>query len=149
MRKSVLIPALLILPVLFLLFGISFNRTHYANDPDYIYLVNALNLLKGQPVGHVDNPGTTVMEMSAAILAAASVFDGHHDQSLLERVIRDPDHSIQLIRITFIVMIMLLLLLLGWVAWKKTGSLWNALILQITPFLSANVLEHVWTKEMG
>ncbi|MDD5693728.1 MAG: hypothetical protein PHD61_00280 [Bacteroidales bacterium] len=146
MRKSVLIPALLILPVLFLLFGISFNRTHYANDPDYIYLVNALNLLKGQPVGHVDNPGTTVMEMSAAILAAASVFDGHHDQSLLERVIRDPDHSIQLIRITFIVMIMLLLLLLGWVAWKKTGSLWNALILQITPFLSANVLEHVWTK---
>lgn len=146
MKKSTLIPVLLILPVLFLLFGIFFNRTHYANDPDYIYLVNALNLLKGQPVGHVDNPGTTVMEMSAATLAATSAFDGHHDHSLVERVIQDPDRYIQLIRVTFIVLIALLLLLLGWVGWKKTGSLWHALIFQFTPFLSANVLEHVWTK---
>lgn len=146
MRKSAPILALLILPVLFFIFGISFNRTHYANDPDYIYLVNALNLLKGEPVGHVDNPGTTVMEAGAAILAVASLFDGHHDQSLVERVIRDPDRYIQMIRLTFIVLIALLLLLLGWVGWKKTGSLWHALILQFTPFLSANVLEHVWTK---
>jgi hypothetical protein len=146
MRKSAPILALLILPVLFSIFGISFNRTQYANDPDYIYLVNALNLLKGQPVGHVDNPGTTVMEAGAAILAVASLFDGHHDQSLIERVIRDPDRYVQLIQTTFIVLIALLLLLLGWVGWKKTGALWHALILQITPFLSANVLEHVWTK---
>jgi hypothetical protein len=146
MKKSTLIPVLLILPVLFLLFGISFNRTHYANDPDYIYLVNALNLLKGKPVGHVDNPGTTVMEMSAVILAAASAFDGHHDRSLVEWVIQDPDRYIQLIRVIFIVLIALLLLLLGWVGWKKTNSPWLALIIQFTPFLSANVLEHVWTK---
>ena len=146
MRKSSLIPALLILPMLFILVGISFNRTQYANDPDYIYLVNALNLIKGQPVGHVDNPGTTVMEASAVILSVSSLFDGKQDQSLAETVVRDPDRSIQLIRVTFIVLIALLLLLLGWVAWKKTGSLWYALILQITPFLSANVLEHVWTK---
>ncbi len=145
-RKSAPILALLILPALFLLFGIPFNRTHYANDPDYIYLVNALNLLKGKPVGHVDNPGTTVMEMNAAILATASVFNGHHDHSLIERVIRDPDRYIQLIRVTFIILIALLLILLGWVGWKKTGSLWHALIFQFTPFLSANVLEHVWTK---
>ena len=146
MRKSAPILALLLLPALFLLFGISFNRTHYANDPDYIYLVNALNLLKGKPVGHVDNPGTTVMEMSAAILATASVFDGHHNHSLIERVIRNPDRYIQLIRVTFILLIALLLILLGWVGWKKTGSLWHALIFQFTPFLSANVLEHIWTK---
>lgn len=146
MKKPALIVILLILPILYSVFGITFHRARFANDPDYIYLVNALNLLKMQPVGHVDNPGTTVMEGSAVILALSSVFDRHHDHPLVERVIRDPDRYIQLIRVTFIILTAVLLLLLGWVVWKNTGSLWYALIFQITPFLSANVLEHVWTK---
>jgi hypothetical protein len=35
---------------------------------------------------------------------------------------------------------------LGWLAWKKTKSVWVALLLQSAMFITTNTLDHAWTK---
>ncbi|HKI88341.1 MAG TPA: hypothetical protein VKA38_04880, partial [Draconibacterium sp.] len=50
------------------------------------------------------------------------------------------------IHFVLVVLNALILLLLGYVATKKTGSVWMALLLQVITFISANTLDHVWTK---
>jgi hypothetical protein len=135
-----------ILPLLFLITGLNFNRARYINDPDYIYLINALVICDGQSVGHVDNPGTTVMQLGAAAIFVIHLFSNTENETLINHVIKDPDTFIEGIRVLFIILNSIALFFLGWIAIKKTGSLWAALILQLTAFISANMLDHVWSK---
>lgn len=144
-NKYIQYSILIIIPLVFILWGISFQRARYANDPDYIYLVNALNLCQLKTVGHIDNPGTTVMESGAAILTVAHLFTERHED-IQVAVLSDPDPYVGMIRIVWIIMNGLLLFLVGRMVLNKTLNLWLALLIQSTPFLSVNLLEHVWTK---
>ena len=137
---------LLILPLLFLFFGNNFHRTHYAGDPDYIYLMNAISLSRGVDAGHIDNPGTPVMELGACILWIQYFIEGPQNDTLQYAVLKDPDKYVNLIRQAFVLLITFALIITGWIVYKKTGNIWSAIIFQITPFLSVNVLEHAWTK---
>jgi hypothetical protein len=137
---------LLILPLLFLFFGNNFHRTHYAGDPDYIYLMNAISLSRGVDAGHIDNPGTTVMELGACLLWIHYFMEGSDKDTLQYAVLKEPDKYVNLIRQAFILLIAFAMIISGWIVYSKTRNLWSALIFQITPFLSVNVLEHAWTK---
>lgn len=137
---------ILLLPVIFLWSGINFNRAKYANDPNYIYLMNALCICNGKSVGNTDNPGTTVMQISAATMAVMHLFSNPENESLTNHVIRNPEKFVEGARIVFVILNSLVLFLLGWVAIKKSASVWLAILLQISTFVSSNTLDHVWTK---
>jgi len=137
---------LLVLPLLFLFFGNNFHRTSYAGDPDYIYLMNAISLSRGVDAGHIDNPGTPVMEIGACILWIHNALEGPNSDSLQYSVLKNPDKYVNLFRKTFILLIAFSLIITGWIVYSKTRNIWSAIIFQITPFLSVNILEHAWTK---
>lgn len=135
-----------IIPMMFLLVGLSFSRAKFANDPDYIYLLNALNIIKLQPVGHIDNPGTTVMELGAVAVWVNWLFDSTATEGAVAEVIKNPDKYIEGFGRFLVFLISLVLLFAGSLLMKKTGNLSAALLVQISPFLSATILDHSWTK---
>ncbi len=138
--------SLLLFPLLFFWAGKNFHRAHYANDPEYIYLMNALAICKGKSVGTTDNPGTTVMQLGAATIALQHAFSQTPNDGLVYHVLKKPDQFVEAIQNGLLFMNSLVLLLLGIVALRKTGALLAALLMQLTVFISANALEHYWTK---
>ncbi len=135
-----------IFPLVFLCSGLNFNYPKFANDPHYVYLVNSAVLSEGKAVGYIDHPGTTVMQIGAATIAGIHLFSGSGNESKINHVIRDPEKFMGGIRMVIVILNSLILLLLGWVALKKTGSVWLSLLLQVSTLISANSLDHIWTK---
>lgn len=135
-----------LLPILFFWIGINFERAKYANDPEYIYLVNAVAICDGKSVGHIDNPGTTVMQIEALTIHVTHLLSNSNPKTLVTQVLKNPDKYIEITRIVILVMNSLVLLLLGLIAVKKTGSIWAALLLQTAVFITPNTLNHLWTK---
>jgi len=138
--------SVLLFPIVFFWAGSNMHKAKYANDPEYIYLVNATAICDGKFVGHIDNPGTTVMQLGAATIAVKHWFSNPENESLVDHVFKEPDQFVSAIRFLFLVLNSLVLLLVGWFAVKKTGSVWVGLFLQLTTFITANTLDHVWTK---
>jgi hypothetical protein len=137
---------LFILPLLFLIFGLTFQRPKYTKDPEYIYLINALNIHTSRPVYFTDNPGTTVIESTFIIQALIHLFDRQSGEDMEHALLKDPDKYVQLTRIVWIVLNTILLLIIGFQVYRKTNELVFALIVQLTPFLSTNLMEHVWIR---
>jgi hypothetical protein len=146
MRKVVVLIVLMILPSLFLHVGTTFTTAYYGGDPSYIYLMNALNLARGKQAGHIDNPGTPVMELGAAYLALNHWINPGESQNLQTEILKNPDHYVNLIRQFFILLISLALFVAGWVIYMRLDKVMPALIIQLTPFLSVNLLEHCWSR---
>jgi len=92
-------------------------------------------------VGHVDNPGTTLMQIGAGTIGIMHYISGSKNQTLVEHVFTHPDAFIEYIRIALLALNTILLFFLGWIVFKKSGSIWVALLLQVSTFLSAFVLE--------
>lgn len=126
--------------------GSNIELAKFGNDPNYVYLVNATSLYAGKGVGYIDHPGTTVMQISAVTIAAKHFFSNPENETLVRHVFKDSHTFILAIRNVFLIMNTLVLLLLGWVAIKKTRSVWTALLLQASVFITVNSLDHVWTK---
>lgn len=137
---------ILFFPILFFWIGLNFNRTEYANDPEYIYLVNALAICDGKSVGHIDNPGTTVMQLEALTIYVSHLISNPDKTPLVKQVLKNPDKFIEITRIVILAINSLVLLLLGFAAVKKIGSIWAALLLQAAVFITPNTLNHLWTK---
>ncbi|MCF8367574.1 MAG: glycosyltransferase 87 family protein [Bacteroidales bacterium] len=147
MKKQVMaMLLLLVLPTIFAISGLSFQRSNFANDPDYIYLMNGLSICRGKDVGHVDNPGTPVMELIAVIIAVHHHFDPTETEPLEIALVRNPDKYVEMSRMIFILIISMLLFLSAWVIFSLTKSVGLAMVLQMLPLLSLNLLEHSFTK---
>ncbi len=143
--KTWALAILLILPSLFLYVGNNFNNAKYAGDPDYIYLMNAINLARGKDAGHIDNPGTPVMEIGSGLLYLHHMIQPTDGQTLQEAVLSNPDMYVELIRKLLLLLSTLALLFAGWFFYLRSENIWLALVIQFTPFLSVNVLERSWT----
>ena len=130
----------IVFPLVFLWAGLNFNRNNYPNDPAYIYLMNALCICDGQSVGHIDNPGTTLMQLSAGVIELMHAFSRSDYDTVIEHVIKNPNKFIEGIRVAIVFLNTLILFFLGWFALKRTRSIWAALFLQISTFFSAYVL---------
>jgi hypothetical protein len=136
----------LVFPLIFLWAGLNFDRTNYPNDPEYIYLMNALCICDGQSVGHIDNPGTTLMQIGAGTMEIMHLFSNPKNETIVEQTLRNPDKFIEGIRKLIVVLNTLFLISLGWIIFRKTKSVWPALLLQTCTFLSAYILETTWAK---
>lgn len=137
---------ILIIPLIFLIIGNQQHRAYYANDPEYIYLVNALAICQGKSVGHIDNPGTTVMQLEAAVIWFTNMFSNSENNSLTDHVLDNPDKFIGNTRMVILILNTLIILFLGFIAYRTTGIIWVALLLQLNVFFSENMLDHAWTK---
>lgn len=138
--------SVLLLPVLFLWTGLNFNLAKFGNDPNYVYLVNALAICDGKSVGYIDHPGTTVIQIGAATIATQHFFANAENQPLVQHVLTDSHAFVVGIRNVLLFLNAIGLFLLGWLAVKKTGSVWIAVFLQAITFMTTNTLDHAWTK---
>ncbi|QGY43241.1 hypothetical protein GM418_06085 [Maribellus comscasis] len=138
--------SLLVLPLLFLWGGLSIHIAKYGNDPNYVYLANSIAIANGESVGYHDHPGTTVMQIGAVSIAVKHWFSNSSDEKIVTHVLKEPLLFMDAIQHVLVVMNFLILLFLGFFVLKKTNSVWTALLFQITGFLSANTLDHIWTK---
>jgi hypothetical protein len=146
MRKLLQYLVLIILPSVFIVVGLCFHRAQYSTDPEYAYLMNGLNIAHLKSVGHFDHPGSTIQMWNAAMLQIIHLLDTSTKLSLENAVIQDADKYIGILISSTILLNGFLLFILGFVVFKRLGSLWYVLILQLTPFLSSNILEQAWTK---
>lgn len=136
----------LFFPSIFLLFALPFNRTHYGNDPEYAYLLNGINIGMLKPVGHTDNPGTTVQIYSAIVLRVAYLTQPEKSDGFQKYVLRNADECIELERKGLIWINSIVIFVLGVISWLLFRNIWLSLFLQVMPFTSANLTEHVFTK---
>jgi len=137
---------LLVFPVIFLFFALPFNRTHFGNDPEYAYLMNGITIGVLKPLAHPDTPGTTVQIDSAVVLRCAYLFQPDKSEGFQKYMLRNADRYIELERKGLIVLNGLSMLLLGIISWILLRNIWLSLLLQVMPFTSANLTEHVFTK---
>lgn len=137
---------LLGLPVLFVI-AIAFLRWAagpfwlWSNlDPDYFYLLDALNLISLKPPGHVYHPGTTVQVLGAIVIKGMHPFSDA--DAVTGAVLADPEAHLAAISNVLIGLNGLAMLIVGVAGLAATGRLVIALILQLGPFLSSLTLKH-------
>jgi len=136
----------IVLPSLFVLMGLSFHATTYDNDPGYAYLLNGLKIAELNPVVCVAHPGTTVQWLTAAVLRGVHALDLSDPDDLQTSVLKDPDRYIRAVRAVLVLLVGLSLLWVGLAALRLTGSLLYAILLQLPPFYSADLLHSSWAK---
>lgn len=145
MQKKLSFLFFLIIPLVFLIIGLKFDRTKYGTDPESAYLINGLNIAMGKPVGHYDNPGTTVQLFSALVLRITHLLRFTTDDIQTD-VLSNPELYIETLRKSLIVMNALIFLLLGIITYILLGNAWAGIVLQLAPFLSTTLVEQFYTK---
>lgn len=140
--------ALLALPALFVAVEIQLQASAgpfwlwHGLDPDYFYLLDALNLVNLTTPGHVAHPGVTVDALAALGLGLAHLGEGA--DAVTEAVLADPEFHLRLVSRLFVALDGAMLLALGAVALRSFGALLPALILQSAPFLSTTILKQAF-----
>ena len=145
MNKKFLISFLVIVPLVLLIIGFSFDRTKYGTDPESAYLFNGLNVAMFESAGLYDHPGTTVHIYNAFIISAVH-FLRFTNTDLQTDVLVNSEYYIEGLRKSFIILNSLLLFLLGMVAFSVLKNIWLVLLLQLVPFLSVTLIEELSTK---
>lgn len=145
MTKKYTFLLFLIVPVFFLFIGLQFDRTKYGTDPESAYLINGLNIATGKAVGHFDNPGTTVQLYSAIVLRITHLFR-MSGTDIQTDVLTHSELYIEILRYSLIVFNTFILFFLGLVASRYVKNIWVGIVLQLAPFLSVTLIEHLYTK---
>ena len=145
MAKKFQFAFLIVVPIIFLVIGLRFDRTKFGTDPESAYLLNGLNIATGKAVGHFDNPGTTVQMYSAVVLRVTHLFR-FSGKDIETDVLSNSEFYIEVLRKGHIFINALILLLLGFVASSILGNIWIGFLLQTAPFLSVTLIEECFTK---
>jgi len=144
-------PVLLALPLLFACVAATFLHLKGPFwlgtnlDPDYQYLLNALNLALGHTSYHTDHPGQPPQLIAALVMRIMHAIIGR--QGITDDVLDAPERYLTVITVTFIALYVLTSVLVGWLTWRKTGRVAPALFVQGAPLLSAtNFVNFVCVK---
>ncbi len=145
-NQTVIQSAILVaIPVVFI--GISlffrYQRGPYwlfsNSDPEYAYLLNSLNVIQSNPLGHTEHPGTLLHLSGAFIITAAYFFQKIADlvdSTIIEAVLREPELYLQIINSTILILTGVSIFLVGRSVLILSKSLFLALIIQIPCFLA-------------
>ncbi len=145
MIKRLRFTFLIIVPLVFLVIGFSFDRTKYGTDPESAYLFNGLNVAMDEPVGLYDHPGITVHIYNAAVISVTH-FLRFTNNDLQTDVLVNSEYYIELLRKSYIVLNAMILFLTGVVALLVLKNTWLAIALQMVPFSSTTLMEELSTK---
>lgn len=146
MSKAPKIILILILPlVLFFLSRFYFDAytPYYLNghfDPNYVYLLNSLNLaqLDGYGVGHVDHPGTPLQVIGAFVVKCHYTLFGIND-NIVTDVFEKSEEYLRDINLTLVTINSLILFFFGLVLYKIFRNVTQVLFLQLTPLFTPNI----------
>jgi hypothetical protein len=109
-------------------------------DPDYFYLLDALNLVNLTTPGHVAHPGTTVQVLGALVLKAG--YPALDAEVITATVLDDPEFHLRRISTAIIGLNAAALAAAGIIGYSVFASFIPALLLQTAPFLSMLTLKH-------
>lgn len=144
--------SLLVLPILFIATALVLKdaRGPYwmgSNyDPDYSYLLNALNLAQGEPVYHIDHPGTTVQLIGAIIIRLLYGIRNPEATDLVSDALLNAELYLNTINWLVILSQAGLLLILGLTAYAVTKRWWLSWLVQSLPFFSTLILMNSLAK---
>ena len=135
---------LLILPAIYAFFCI--HTTHKSPnaflqtvDPEYIHLISSVNLAEENlNIQSIESPGTPLYVLGA-ITAKVTCFISSND-SLKEDFISNPEKYIDSLRLVLLILTTLSLFILGYVVHKVSHSPFTAILFQLAPFLSADIM---------
>lgn len=110
-------------------------------DPAYFYLLDSLNLLNGDPPGHVYHPGVTVQIFGALMIKLCGLFQGG---DVVAHALAEPERYLTWISNSYIVLNGAALFGLGVVARRVLGAWLPTLVCQLAPFMSTIVVKHAF-----
>ena len=109
------------------------------SDPEYAYLLNAVNVLEGTPPEHVDHPGTTLQMLGAVVIGLLTM--GHSGSDLKALVLEDPEFYLSAINRTIRLLILMSQIAVGAMCLALTQNILLAWLIQFPIVSSAYVLE--------
>lgn len=108
-------------------------------DPEYIHLISSVNLAEGNlNIQSIESPGTPLYVLGA-ITCKVTCFVSSND-SLKEDFISDPEKYIYVFRMVLLLLTTVALYILGHVVQKVSQSSLTAILFQIAPFLSVDIM---------
>ncbi len=112
------------------------------SDPEYIYLLNSLNIANLKPPGYIDHPGTPVHIMGAIVLRLTYLIRGLFSPStdFTEAVLQQPELYLTVLNLTFVGLIVGLVALVGILALRLCQQPLTCALLQLTPLVMATPL---------
>jgi hypothetical protein len=105
------------------------------SDPEYVYLLNSLNIATGYAPGYFSHPGTPLQILGAPVLEITALF--RHPKSLVDDVLINPEIYLNSLNYFLLTLLVLTVFSCGILVYRLTGSLIPALLLQVAPFLSS------------
>jgi hypothetical protein len=137
---------LLVLPLILMATGILYKDAigpyflFYNFDPDYAYLMNALNIAYGEGVGHADHPGTPMQVFGTVVLKLYHLVELSGGEDLRTSVLRNPEQYLYIINRALLALNVIILYCLGIAACYCTNNILMSLTLQLSPFMSGTIL---------
>lgn len=151
-NKKIAIPLLLILPLMLAVTSVVLNNAKGPYwlgtnlDPEYVYLLNSVNLANFSGVGHIDHPGTPVQVMGAVVLRAVHLFQPSTAGDFTTDVLKRPEMYLSAVNTVMVVLNALIVFLLGWVVYRFARNFYAALWFQAAPFFSITMLHYGLTR---
>ncbi len=151
-KKRLTYSLFLIFPILLIITAVYLNtaRGPYwmgANhDPEYVYLLNSLNMAHGEKIGHIDHPGTPVQMLGAVTLRTLHFFSAPPGKDLTTDVLERSEFYLSAFNTVFVFLNVSMLLIFGLLAYRYTRNIWISLWLQAAPFLSVISLSEGLTR---
>src|SRR5204863_7932093 len=133
-RRRIVPLALLIVPALVFAAGLYAGRSWQPRwaaagyDPDYVYLLNSLNIAEGHAPRHIDHPGTPVQVFGGGVLLVRHWIAGG---DLRESVLLDPESALTAISAALQALHAAALAAFGLAALAATQSLWCSIAAQV------------------
>jgi hypothetical protein len=109
-------------------------------DPDYAYLISAIDLSKLGTSKMVLHPGTTFQVLAHLVMKAAYYFSPRAGNDFRSSVLKHPGYYLNVLQAVFSFLNILLVLAVGIVTYQVTRKITAALLIQSTPFFSSQVL---------
>ncbi len=140
MKKYFVYLSLFILPTLLFFSARALKEAHGAYylslnlDPEYVYLLNALNISFLKPTRHVDHPGTTVQTIGALAIRGYHTVKG--EKELIVDVLHSPEQYLNNINSILVWINIVLLIISGFLIYRISNKIWIAWFVQLAPFTS-------------
>lgn len=139
---------LLLVPLItfgvFVFFAVYFNNSYFI-DPDYVYLINGLNIFRGESyaIYHVDHPGTPLQVLIGICISIIGTLRGAED--ITTDVLSNPQFYIKSIIIFIAFLHSLIVFLIGRRYYKHQNNIVNTILLQ-SSFLLFDTVSNTYMK---
>ena len=144
-KNKLILFSIFILPALLFILEVILKHSRgeyflYDNyDGPYGQLLGSLNIAQMLKPGYFQHPGIAPQLIMAVVIKISHMLQGNDPNIVLDTFSR-PEFYLQRINVVFTIINVISLYYLGKVTYKKTGSIFAALFLQFTPFISVMVI---------